>query len=183
MDQVEQQQQENYNYSTRSLINQEQANVLAIRLNPEETLEKIELGLRGIQYKESYDSKGNLKIKEIKVGEPLANDEGINEIMYFLRSIFDNQVVQGNLEGGDQYTEIVKNTHLDLNDKCFFFSEDLGINLRSHHTILTTIPRKAELYLTRLLKNKERESYGNIEYRESRIESPPKNNMFGLKSS
>jgi len=142
--------------SNESYIN---ASIIQLRLNTETLLKDIELYLIGSYESTQYDEKGVAYTQIINVSEPQANPIGIYSIMSWLRSTINSQVVQGNIEDFSSLYEEVANFRMDLVQNMMINLYDWGIKEYAFEGIVDRIMKTVKPFLSRLVKNKERESY------------------------
>ena len=132
---------------------------LQMRLETNENLEKIEVFLSGQKiYTFQDEETGDIKIKKKQIGRRLMNDEGVSHIVNYVSSVINPQVVQGN------YSEEWYRQQLELTHKRLAFMItvnrpywDLDPNAR--YSVIGFIMEFVKPYLSRLIDNKERESY------------------------
>lgn len=149
----------NQNYSNN--LGFQNSTALQIRLDTSLVVRQIETYLRGIKEEIYQDEEGNIKTRTKYMGKPLVNNQGLQWLMNFIESLFNVQVVQGNFQDYDQYAYYLERTRKDL-------AEHLMINLRYYEIkeehyggIISTLMRFIEAFMSRLIGNKERESYAN----------------------
>ena len=137
------------------------ASALQIRLNTDPVVRQIESYLRGRMEQVVQDDKGVISTKTTYLGKPLVSNEGLQWLMSFVETLFNVQVVQGNFEDYDQYARFLERTRKDL-------AEHLMINLFSYEIseekyggIISNLMRFIEAFMSRLISNKERDSYAN----------------------
>lgn len=151
-----------------SSINQgfNSATALQIRLDPTAILENIELFLRGCKIIVEQDDSGNINTKRVTLGEKKANDLGIQGILNWVQIILNPQVVQGNFavdspHYSSQYAEYIRLCRINLASTMLenFFEWDLKEHDLNY--LVDSIMNAIEPFLTRLIENKERDSYAN----------------------
>lgn len=143
-------------YSDNRMFND--YNMLQIRLDAEQLLKPIELYLKGEREVYSTETESMIIIQETA---PKANQLGINSIMSWLRSILTPQIVQGNIEDWKEYHQIVADLRLDLFQDIINNCIDWEMKDQELTGICDMIITSIKLFLSRLVKNKERESYAN----------------------
>jgi|SRR6056297_131598 len=154
----------NYSYTNQNAV--QNSTFMELRLSTRDLLKKIEYFLsakrkvliqEGETLKESYE----------KFGEPLANSEGINNILHIIGLRVDSHVVQGNFEE-DHYWEFIARARRELRDQVVINCYDWGINDNKIELVIDTIMAFIEPFMTRTIDNKEREGYGiQIQSRET----------------
>lgn len=131
---------------------------IKIRLDPTEILRDLELYLRAAKVIGKEDEKGNYLEETVVVGTPLANEAGVNGIMGYLRTTISPQNVQGNLTW-ERYDRLIFEIHTDLATIMSAKRREWGINITDYDFILDTIMHSLQMFISRLVENKERESY------------------------
>jgi hypothetical protein len=135
-------------------------NALQLRLNTDPVLRQIESYLKGQIITTEIDTSSGMMFEKTRdVGIPLANEEGIQAIMSLLTALFNTQVVQGNFEDHAEYEDFLIRTRKDLADELIINRNKYGISREKLSAIISKIMRIVEVYMTRPIKNKERESY------------------------
>ena len=143
---------------------QEQATSFQIRLDTSNILKQIEAFLKGerVVIESEYEQNtGQIRQTEsiYKIGEKLANDKGIQNIVFFLTTIFNQHTVQGNITNESRYDELVGQTREDLALSIMLNLCNWEIKEENYHFIIDTIMIMIKTFLSRTLFNKERESY------------------------
>ena len=156
---MEQNQESQQAYNTNRYYTSSSA--LEIRLNTEGLLQKIENFLRGGSFYivENNDTH-EIETKFTMSGKAKANAEGVQGILAYLTSIFNPQVVQGNMDDVryDKYIEEVNLNLLKivLTNCTRWKVDDDDIEYIIDFIMMIIIP-----YMSRTLDNKERESYSD----------------------
>ena len=130
-------------------------NALKIRLEVDDTLEKIEMYLRGESY--AYDKKG--EVIKVQSSKPKANDEGIRAIMNAVTSYINKSAVQGNLTD-IELGMVMNDFHRYFANLLGFHCSEWEIDRNQRKSIVNFIEPFVFMYVTRTKENKERESYG-----------------------
>lgn len=159
-----------------------ESNALQIRLNTEPILRNIEFYLRGYEER-LVDNKGEPEIRVVQVAEPKANSTGIHNIMAWVSSTFNTQVVQGNFKDFEHLYDYLADFRIDLTDYLMNNLYDWEIRLRDFEGIVDLIVQMNKLFLSRLVADGERRSYSNtIQHRETSSHSLDRgSNGFKLK--
>lgn len=135
--------------------------IMQLRVDTQQLLSDVRAFLKGIQYTPIVDREtGQVSLTEDKVGEALLNDYGVNSIVGRLRLIFSPHVVQGNFTKTDAERYICD---LDINISCDLMHnlEAWGCNLGVYDHVINGIIESAEAFISRLIDNKERDSYSS----------------------
>jgi len=158
---------------------------LQIRLETNASKRRIEFFLRGKRETEERNEQGDLVPVIIQYGLAKANDEGVHSILAFLESFFNNQVVQGNLPSdrlgrSRTYDNYIEEIHLRLNDLMILNKYNWEINDSDYDGIISQIMILAQGYLSRLIDNKERDSYStSLQSNESKLVKNEGFKLFG----
>lgn len=131
---------------------------LQLRLATEQLLDSIELYVTGYQIRVAQAPSGELVTVKEKVTNQLANAEGKNNVMGYLRAIINTAAVQGNFKM-EQYEDYIFMRRMELNKMLFNNLYDYGIEERNYPTIIDFIMSLIIPFMSRLIDNKERESY------------------------
>lgn len=132
---------------------------MEMRLSVKDLLRKIEYFLsarkkmlvqEGESFKEEYK----------QVGKPLANEEGINNLLHMVSMRVDSHVVQGNFEP-EHYWEFIARARKELVNAIVINCYDWAIDDNKIEMIVDTIMSFIEPYLSRTIDNEERKSYMN----------------------
>jgi hypothetical protein len=143
---------ENYNsYST--------ADVLQIRLNSDYVLKRIKIYLSGYIETGFHNPKtGEYEIKTEKLTDPKANAIGQQEILNLVENIVNPVTVQGNFKE-KHYYQYIKEAHLALAYDLMKNLYKWGIDEDDYEPIINKIMLLIQPFMSRLIDNKERESY------------------------
>lgn len=143
---------EGLNYSQPSAND----SALRIRLETDDTLEKIEMYLKGESW--GYDENG--KLVKAQTCEAKANEEGCRAIMSAVTSYINKSAVQGNLTTEEIGNILMPDFHRSMAGLFAFHSEDYGIKRSDRKNIVQFIEPFVFMFVSRTKDNKERESYG-----------------------
>lgn len=143
------------------------ANVLQIRLNTEPVLTKVEMFLRG--EREVYAIKDDQPVVTAeKIAKPKANAEGVHSIMIWLSGIINSQMVQGNIESFSDKDNKVADFREDFSEYVMKNLINWEITEEEFEGVIDIAVTQMDLFLSRLVGNKERDSYSNtIQHREN----------------
>ena len=147
-------------------------NLLQLRLDPSNLISEIKMFLKAEIEAVDQDSEGNIRRKVIPVGLPKANEKGIASILNWIHVTVNPQVVQGNFPADKQgmspmYERYIMEFQKDLGDMIYINMYDYGINENEAQAIIDAVMNLIKPFMTRLIDNKERESYGDT-FREVR---------------
>lgn len=155
---------------------------LQMRLETTENVEKVEIFLSGMKsFTLQDETTGKIKIQKKQVGRRLMNDEGVSHLVNYVGSVINPQVVQGN------YSEEWYRQQLELTHKRLAFMITVNrpfweIDPNSRYSIIGFIMEFVKPFLSRLIDNKERESYAaTIRSVESSTMQTGVNNPLGMK--
>lgn len=140
-------------------------NALKIRLDPEQYLMKLEIYLRGKMEQYTADENGNPQIQIIKVGDALANDKGIQNIMAWATSVINTQTVQGNFPVDKHgysltYEQFLYSFRVNFCYDIVLNMYDWEIEEEKIEGIVDRTCLLVEAYISRCIGNEERKSYG-----------------------
>jgi len=152
---------------------------LKIRLDTNPTITKVELFLRGYHSMIEQDSMGRMREKRVIVGAPKANDVGIQSILTYLTGVFNTQGVQGNYTE-ERYENYIMEINIDFSTMLVNNCYKWGIAEDDLDVIIDFVMGLLQPFVSRMIDNKERESYEKslITHETSRTEE--KNKGFFL---
>lgn len=137
---------------------------LQIRLVTQQHLMDIENMLRGVR-ETVVDENGVPSVKLIKIGTPYANEEGVQGIMKWVRGVINPHFVQGNFpveKGGVStvYNDFIKHFQIDFGTDLVLNCGEWGIPDKKIEGLIDCIMSEIRGFASRLIANKERDSYG-----------------------
>ena len=153
---------EEENYAEQYMSNNEdftQQTALSIRLDTRPIIQKFEMYLRGYVDIIKVDEEGRLYTTKKSTGLKKANDVGIQSIMSWISNLLNAQVVQGNFHDHEALGEYMKNIADDFTDYLHLNINKFKIDLYEVNGIVDVIMNPIYAFLTRLVGNKERESF------------------------
>lgn len=169
---------ENTNEYITSTQGYNTASVLQIRLNTDPVVRKIQLFLTGEEEIELVDSRtGEVKVQTRKVGHSYANSTGIQGILNIILLNINPQTVQGNLKE-EWYNNHVAQVRFSLMRDMAYNFDKWEIQEEYYEFLCDHIMELIEIYLTRPIENKERESYSTLQHRD--VQTVVKGNNGGL---
>lgn len=156
MDAGHEQQKVQYQSSNDSFV---QPNVLQMRLDTQSLLDDIYSFLRGkrLIYKETDQG---VQASYVKEGTARANEEGAQAIVGWLKSQLNPAVVQGNWRE-ERFMYFCERTRKELAKILLENAPRWGMKDTELKVIISSIMNALEGFMSRLIDNKERESYAN----------------------
>jgi len=150
-------------------------NSLNLRLNPDPIIERIKYFLMGTKQELYADNNGIVQTRIVQWGKPKANIYGIQSILTWLSMIINVQVVQGNFHSDKQgwsftYENYLYRMQISFGDYLMINLYEFGIEETEYNGIIDGIMCLVEPYISRLIDNKERQSYGQT-FEKSGIQS------------
>lgn len=152
------------------------------RINPSPLLDKIrkDIGGKEIVIIDDPESPTGMCEKVVTISRALANDEGVVRLCNLAEETINTHTVQGNLKG-DHYWEFIARFREEITDEIIVNCYDWGISDKDIDGIINKICRLVELFLTRPMDNKERESYQKeFSSREVIQQQQPKGGLMGF---
>ena len=152
--------EESYNTITRE--SQNYSTALKFRLDMTAIIEDIEMFLNGEVIQ--IDEEG--KAKRVRKGKAKANPDGIHSLLYRIRAVLNNAVVQGNFavdKAGysEEYEKYIYMMRTSLTKEILLNLYKWEIDEREVEFLVDTIMSTVKPFMTRLIGNKERDSYAN----------------------
>lgn len=148
----------------------QEATILKYRLDTEAVLSAIRTYLEGISKETVYakDEKGQLKAYEQFVSNPKANPEGIHALMSFMQSCVNSPAVQGNFTTEGRYDFYIYEVNVSLVKMIVINCPAWEIADEDIEPICDFIMQLIIPFMSRLINNKERESYmGSLQSQET----------------
>lgn len=139
--------------------NWDQYNMLQIRLDTERVIREIEAYLKGERLITIGIKDGEIHQQLQKIGEPRANEIGIQEILSDLKSIMNAQTVQGNFDSWKE-EDYLFNLRMYFTEKYVTHCYDYGIKDSDISPLISKMMNLLIPFISRLLENQERPSYG-----------------------
>jgi len=137
------------------------AGVISIRLNTDPMINKIELYLKG-QESRYIESKDGLVQEELfNIAQSKANVQGVFSIMSWIKATINSQIVQGNFRTFDELYIYLREYRMNLSENIMINLYDWEVEERDFEGIIDMIMSMVEPFMSRLVGNKERESYTN----------------------
>lgn len=140
---------------------------LQYRLDTTNLIEQIKITLSG-KLQQNYIVGDNIKSVTEDVSKPLVNKQGFASIVNYVTSNINNQVVQGNISE-DYHSNFCADIREDFSYICIVNMYEWCIDEQYFEYIVNTVVGTIKLFLTRLINNKERESYAGMQVRESQV--------------
>lgn len=132
--------------------------VMKYRLDTREVLLDIEMQLRGQQITYVRNNDGEI-VEEVKqVGKSKMNDEGIQSLITYLRSVLGPHTVQGNFDR-DGYDDLIMEVDIYLSENVMANLHEWDIDVLDYNHVLDTVVTTLRLFLSRTIDNEERNSY------------------------
>ena len=154
---------QNYSMQNQSLTmtnyGYEAASALQIRLDTDKLLQQIEMFLKGEQYGMRVLKNGDTVVEKQKISVRRCNEVGVQQLMAMISGVINPQVVQGNFSE-DQYSNFIYNFNLDILEVIHMNMYEWGISENDLIPIEMFVMNLVEPFMSRLIGNKERDSYG-----------------------
>ena len=159
---------------------------IQMRLDTNSLLEKIEIFLRGGKMVYAYDSEDKLQGNYVSNGEAKCNNKGIQTLLNWIAGTINPQVVQGNFSLdmksniSTAYDNFIKEYNIELANMVVLNVYDWEMKEEDMNGVINFIMLLIIPFMTRLIDNKERESYSDTikTVESSKYESG--RSMFGL---
>ncbi len=135
------------------------ANILQLRLNTEPVLHNIELYLKGQYEQYVQDENGNVRMQHTDYASPKCNPQGIYTIMSWLRGTINSQIVQGNFPSFYELYDYLASFRMNLAENLMINLINYEISENDFEGILDMIMSLMKPFMSRLVQNKERDSY------------------------
>lgn len=141
------------------------ATALAIRLDTNPILKKFAVLLTGKEYHLDRDEKGGVTVSELKIGDAICNLKGAHALINTLGFVLNPQVVQGYFHADKsgfsrKYEAYIEEIHKNLSANIMENLHNWKIEINHYNLIVDNIMHCLQPFLTRLLNNTERDSFG-----------------------
>ena len=156
------------------------AGVIQLRLDTGPMLDNIEAFLRGQRiHHYDYSGKGAMPVMA-SIGRPKMNDEGVQSIMSWLTPLFSPHTVQGNFATREELEDYLCRLEKSLGAYLWKNRREWETKIEEVDGIIDMIMNTAEPFFTRLLQNKERESYSNTMQTVERSQTSSNGGLLGI---
>lgn len=142
--------QSNDGYSTASMVQ--------FRLDTGPMLDGIEAFFRGQRITSWKEEDGAVKPVFSPIGKPKMNAEGVQSMMSWLTPLFSPHTVQGN-KTEEEYVDYMVRLGFDLREMVMTNLHNWEIKIEDYNVICDMIMNTADMFFSRTIDNKERESY------------------------
>lgn len=155
------------------------AGVIQLRLSTDGILDRLQEFLSGTKDIITQNEDGSTSLVKAAVGTPLCNAEGQQALCSIVSSLINPSTVQGNFTA-EQYANILYRIDETLTEELLINSSAWEIDKRKRTTIKMFIIYLIEVFLTRPIDNKERDSYGQTlrHMESSRVEREKSMSLF-----
>lgn len=151
---------------------------MQIRVDTESVKQKIRFYLKGFYEDLEIDDNGQAQMTIKSLGRPKVNDRGLQGIMSFVECTVNPQTVQGNRSEED-FGKLMYNFRIGLARDLFVNEHAYGIDETEYDGICDAICVMVEMFVSRTINNKERESYGQSwQQRDSSTFAPAQKKRF-----
>ncbi len=138
---------------------------LQVRLDTDTLIERAKEYLSGFKMVYYNDENGKTIGEKLELGYPKANALGVQSILNILSNVINPQTVQGNFYVDGQgislkYEDFLYWFRVDLIEELVKNAPDWSIGDTDIDGIYVVLCNLVELFLSRLLNNEERKSYG-----------------------
>jgi len=137
----------------------QKSSLLSIRLDTKETINQIERFLRGIDTDHIMDGEQIITTTR-KVGQPLCNDKGIQQLLNIVSGVINPHVVQGNFTE-NEYHNYIADFRIDLARMLVRNNNEWMITKADREMIIVFITNLVKPFISRTKDNLERQSYNN----------------------
>lgn len=155
---MEREEQESISIGNNNYIS---GNALQTRLDTSNIIYQFKLNLSGKADENYIKEDGTVGYRLISVGEPRANELGVQALTSFVSNFINTQVVQGNFYDEEMYYLAIDDLEDALRNKLLINAPKWGILDEEIQGLYDEVKSLVSTFLTRLLFNKERESYSD----------------------
>jgi len=144
-------------YDNRGFIN---SSIVQIRLDTSKVIDELKIYLSGKIIMQEQNEDGTTKLVAKKLGKEKCNDQGLQSILSFVATTFNSQVVQGSYDM-ETWRHNIFFIRKELTKMIIISRKIWNIDYNDVEIIIDSIMNMVEPFLSRLIDNKERESYSN----------------------
>lgn len=137
------------------------AGVIQLRLDTAPLLDNLEAYFRGTRIIGYKEQQGAMVAVFGTIGKPKLNEQGVQSLMSWLTPLLSPATVQGNFKTYDDLQGFLCRLEQDLYNYMMINLHKWQISIYEIDGICDMILNTAEPFFSRLLENKERESYSN----------------------
>lgn len=152
---------ENYEAMNQSNDGYTTAGVIQLRLDTGPLLDQLEAFFRGQRIVGYKEDEAGFKPIFGPAGTAKMNSAGVQSLMSWLTPLFSAHTVQGNFETVEEMYEFLIRMEIDIASYVCMNRREWNINILDQDGIVDMIMNTANAFYTRLLHNKERESYSS----------------------
>ena len=138
-----------------------QGSFMMRRIDTSDLMKHIKLFLNSTELLIRQNQAGDYYEDEVVKGKPLASDEGVMRICNIVSMVINTHNVQGNLKT-DHYWYILERIRKEITESVVLNCYKWQIIDEDLNQIINTIMHLIELFLTRPVDNKERDSYSQV---------------------
>lgn len=135
-------------------------NMLKIRLDTSDIIQNLRQFLSGKTTVAKQDDNGNVTFVDVTSGDAICSDKGTQHLVNYVQGIINPAVVQGNYTQ-EQYFNHVDRIHMAVSRQILANYHDWKMKHEDLELVNDFIMNLVEPFLSRLVDNKERDSYAN----------------------
>ena len=133
-------------------------NILQFRLDTDSIIQRLREFLSGNILVPERQPDGGTKFVKNTIGKSICNEKGVQHLTNYVQGLINPSVVQGNYEFG-QYQNHVSRIHKSISRQLVCNYHEWGMQYDDLEMTNDFIMNLVETFLSRLIDNKERESY------------------------
>ena len=155
--------------------------VIKIRLDTSRLINDMEMFLKGVKTSMFFNPETQqTQIVTTNVGIPLMNDYGIQCTLMTVNQVINSQGVQGNWTL-DYFKQFVCETDITFSKNLWVNLKKWGVELTNYNVICDAFIGLVQEYSSRIIENKERESYGmSMKTTESVVQNQARGGILGI---
>jgi len=182
---MDDQQQQQQHQQSRTMVSSNQNYVMdggfmKMRLDTRPLIEDIRNFLSSQEVVLVQDKEGNFMEQVNQIGLPLANAEGIMRLCNIVKMRINHHVVQGNMKE-DHYWDIISRARKEITETVVKKCYDWEIHDSDLSMIIDEISALVESFMTRLIGDKERQSFSQqLQAREVIMQPQEKRGFLGF---
>lgn len=154
--------EERTEHQSSTYINQNNmanATFLQMRLDMESVIDKVDKFLSNVRTILKYDpKKDSYYEQEVKLGDPIVNTKGRSILINIIYMRINHHVVQGNFKE-EHFNNFIQRAREEITEQIIINCYEWNIAENNLNLVIDTLMAFIEPFMSRLIGNKERDSY------------------------
>jgi hypothetical protein len=153
---------------------------IELRLDTEGLMRDLRLNLQGNDLVPEIDKDTGIMVLVVKpTTEPILNARGIHRVLMMIRLVTNSLGVQGNWKS-EYFEQFICEFDCELSVNCWVNNDDWNLDMKEYNHLCDSIIGFCQQFHSRLIDNKERESYNMMKTSENIVQQVPKKGFLGM---